>query len=110
MPTRVVDVGSPADFPLGSITPVDVDGSPLLLVHVAAGLFAIDASCTHEEFDLAGAMLEDCSIVCPMHLSRFDLASGAVLDPPAERPLATYPVSIVGDRVTIGPDRREQMP
>ena len=34
-------------------------------------------------------------------MSRFDLSDGEPLDPPAELPLAVYPVEIVDGRVTI---------
>ena len=33
-------------------------------------------------------------MTCPLHLSRFDLTTGVPLDPPAEEPLAVYPVSV----------------
>ena len=34
------------------------------------------------------------TVTCPLHLSRFDLTTGVPLDPPAEEPLAVYPVSV----------------
>ena len=34
-------------------------------------------------------------------MSRFDLSDGEALDPPAELPLAVYPVEVVDGRVTI---------
>ena len=38
---------------------------------------------------------------CALHLSRFDLSDGEPLDPPAEDPLAVYPVVVEGGRVRI---------
>jgi len=32
------------------------------------------------------------ALTCALHLSRFDLATGEPLDPPAELPLAMHPV------------------
>ena len=41
------------------------------------------------------------TLTCALHLSRFDLADGEALDPPAEIPLAMYPVVIEDGRVLI---------
>ncbi|MBI2763586.1 MAG: SufD family Fe-S cluster assembly protein [Chloroflexi bacterium] len=41
------------------------------------------------------------TITCALHLSRFDLADGEALDPPAELPLAVYDVIIENGRVLI---------
>ena len=41
------------------------------------------------------------TLTCALHLSRFDLTDGEPLDPPAELPLAVYPVEIVDGRVMI---------
>ena len=43
--------------------------------------------CTHEETDLGlGFVIED-RIVCPLHLSQFELKSGPAVNPPATVPL-----------------------
>lgn len=61
----------------------------LLVLAVGAGEFvALSPVCTHRRclVDVAGARL-----VCPCHGSEYDRA-GRVLNGPAERPLARYPV------------------
>jgi Rieske Fe-S protein len=63
---------------------------PLLLLHAPDGSFrAMSATCTH-----AGCPVgyERPSVVCPCHLSRFDL-EGNVTNPPALQGLAPYAVS-----------------
>ena len=40
-------------------------------------------------------------LTCALHLSRFDLTNGEPLDPPAEEPLAVYPVVVDGGRIMI---------
>ncbi|HSN92612.1 MAG TPA: Rieske 2Fe-2S domain-containing protein [Anaeromyxobacteraceae bacterium] len=63
---------------------------PLLLVHAPDGSFrAMSATCTH-----AGCPVgyERPSVVCPCHLSRFDL-DGNVTNPPAVQGLAQYAAS-----------------
>ena len=39
--------------------------------------------------------------MCTLHLSRFSLLDGEVIDPPAELPLAVYPVVVEDGRVLI---------
>ncbi len=71
---------------------VEVDGTLILLVR-QGGLFALQGTCSHEYFELDKGFLTDGSVTCALHLSRFDLADGGSLDPPAELPLVTYEVS-----------------
>jgi 3-phenylpropionate/trans-cinnamate dioxygenase ferredoxin subunit len=46
-------------------------------------------------------MLTGDSILCTLHMSRFSLIDGEVIDPPAELPLAVYPVVVQAGRVLI---------
>ena len=71
---------------------VQVDGTDILLVN-QDGLHALQGICSHEYFELDKGFLTGASITCALHLSRFDLATGDALDPPAELPLATYPLT-----------------
>ena len=79
---------------------VEVDGTLILLVR-QEGLFALQGTCSHEYFELDKGFLSASSVTCALHLSRFDLANGESLDPPAEMPLVTYPVTIEGDDVVL---------
>ena len=45
--------------------------------------------------------LTDGSLTCALHLSRFDLASGEALDPPADEPLAVYRVTVAEGRLIV---------
>lgn len=72
---------------------VQVDGTDILLVN-EGGLHALQGICSHEYFELGRGFLTGDSITCALHLSRFDLATGEALDPPAELPLATYPITV----------------
>ncbi len=79
-----------------------VDGTEQILVVNDGGSFrAVSGVCSHEYFELDKGFLTDGSITCALHLSRFDLLSGEPLDPPADEPLAVYPVSIEDGRVVI---------
>ena len=79
---------------------VEVDGALILLVR-QEGLFALQGTCSHEYFELDKGFLTDGSVTCALHLSRFELTDGESLDPPAELPLVTYPVSEVEGEIVL---------
>jgi 3-phenylpropionate/trans-cinnamate dioxygenase ferredoxin component len=98
---RRVTVGRLADLPPGSLAMVQVDGTDILLANVDGTLHATQGICSHEYFELDKGFLTGDSLTCALHMSRFDLESGEALDPPAELPLAVYPVVVVGDDVVL---------
>jgi len=99
--TRRVDVASLDEVPDGTMLMVQVDGTQILLVNSDGVLRAMQGICTHEYFELDKGFLTDGSLTCALHLSRFDLATGEPLDPPAEIPLALYDVEIDDGRVFL---------
>lgn len=72
----------PEVYPVGALTPVA--GGRAFIGRDARGLYAISATCTH-----LGCLVQRASagFSCPCHASRFD-ADGAVVQGPAQRPLA----------------------
>jgi 3-phenylpropionate/trans-cinnamate dioxygenase ferredoxin subunit len=80
---------------------VQVDGTQILLVNTDGVVRAMQGICSHEYFELDKGFLTDGSLTCALHLSRFDLATGEALDPPAEDPLALYDVEIVDGRIVL---------
>lgn len=83
-----------AEVAEGSMISADADGTHLLLARIGGQVYAVSGTCTHEEADLGlGVVLEE-KVVCPLHLSQFDLRTGAVLNPPATIPLKTFNVKI----------------
>jgi len=80
---------------------VQVDGTDILLVHLDGRVRALQGICSHEYFELDKGFLTRDSLTCALHLSRFDLETGEALDPPAELPLMTWPVSIEGDAIVV---------
>ena len=90
-----------ADLAEGSMVSVDLKGRHVLLSRIGGEFFAVSGTCTHEETDLGrGFLLED-RVVCPLHLSQFDLKTGQVMNPPAEVPLQHFNVKIEGDTVLV---------
>ena len=91
--TRKVPVALLEDVPEGTMKLVQVDGTDILVVNLD-GLRAMQGICSHEYFELDRGFLTGGSLTCALHFSRFDLDTGEPLDPPAELPLARYPVSV----------------
>jgi 3-phenylpropionate/trans-cinnamate dioxygenase ferredoxin subunit len=103
-PVRRVKVAKSADLEEGTMHMVEVDGTLILLVR-QEGLFALQGTCSHDYFELDKGFLTADSVTCALHLSRFELTDGEPLDPPAELPLVTFPVSDQeGDIVLQLPD------
>ncbi len=80
---------------------VQVDGTDILLVNLDGRIHAVQGICSHEYFELDKGFLTGDSITCALHLSRFDLETGEALDPPAELPLAVYPVTVQDDGAIV---------
>jgi Rieske Fe-S protein len=70
---------------------------PVYVLATAAGYRALSPICTHRgcTVDVSGERL-----VCPCHGSTYD-REGRVLKGPAQRALATYPVTQAGDELLI---------
>jgi nitrite reductase/ring-hydroxylating ferredoxin subunit len=90
-----------SDLAEGSMLAADVDGNHVLLAKIGGEVTAVSGTCTHEETDLGlGFMIEE-RVVCPLHLSQFDLRSGQVMNPPATEPLRRFNVQIRGESIFI---------
>lgn len=90
-----------ADLAEGTMSAVDIRGNHILLAKIGGEVSAVSGTCTHEETDLGrGFLLED-RVVCPLHLSQFDLRTGQVMNPPAEVPLKLFNVKIEGGTIFV---------
>ena len=99
---RRIDLVGVDEVPEGTMKMAYVDGTDqVLVVHANGEFLATQGICSHEYFELDKGFLTAGTLTCALHLSRFDLASGEPLDPPAELPLAVYPVVIEDGRVLI---------
>jgi 3-phenylpropionate/trans-cinnamate dioxygenase ferredoxin subunit len=99
--TRRVDVAGLDEVAPGTMKMVQVDATGILLVNLGGRVRAMQGTCSHEYFELDMGFLTGDSLTCALHLSRFDLESGEALDPPAELPLAMYPVVVEGGRIIL---------
>lgn len=70
--------------------------------HVAEGVIAYSAVCTHTGCDVINWDEERLAMACPCHESQFDIYDGArVVGGPAPRPLAMLPLSVADGVVVV---------
>ena len=90
-----------SDLAEGSISAVDLKGEHVLLSKIGGEVYAVGGTCTHEETDLGlGFVIED-RVVCPLHLSQFELKTGEVVNPPATVSLKRYSVRVEGGTIFV---------
>ncbi len=80
---------------------VEHEGIPVCLARSQGELHAIVDRCSHQDVPLSEGDVEDGAIECFMHGSRFDLATGKVLGPPAMEDVAVFPLRVEGDSVYV---------
>ena len=99
---RRVDLLGVDEVPDGTMRMAWVDGTDqVLVVNTGGTIRAMQGICSHEYFELDKGFLTRDSLTCALHMSRFDLETGDALDPPAEVPLAMYPVVVEDGRILI---------
>jgi Rieske Fe-S protein len=82
---------------VGESIGVVVGGASLLIAQPTAGdVVAFSAICSHQQCIVAPAQTE---FHCPCHGSRYDAATGDVLEGPALKPLTPIAVSVDGDSI-----------
>lgn len=92
-----VELAKLADVAVGSTLAVTSGSTEILLARPEENtVVAFSAICTHQGCIVAAAGTE---FDCPCHGSRFEAATGAVLNGPARRPLNAIPVAIAGDAI-----------
>jgi 3-phenylpropionate/trans-cinnamate dioxygenase ferredoxin component len=120
--TRLVDLLAIDEVPEGTMKMAIVDGTDqIIVIHTGGEIRAFQGICTHEYFELDKGFLTAGgspgpngepagTLTCALHLSRFDLADGEALDPPAELPLAMYTVILDEGRILIEVPDDEPLP
>lgn len=90
-----------ASLPEETVLAVDAGGTAVALAKARGGWHAVETWCTHAECPLSDGWVEGAAIRCPCHGSLFDLATGDVLEGPAESAVRVFATRIAGDRVEI---------
>jgi 3-phenylpropionate/trans-cinnamate dioxygenase ferredoxin component len=78
------------------------DEEAVALVRTTDGdIHAVIDVCSHEDYPLSEGWVEDHTIECALHGSRFDLLTGEPDSPPAVRPVRIFPVRVEGEDVLV---------
>jgi nitrite reductase/ring-hydroxylating ferredoxin subunit len=97
----VVKVGKVEDVPPGTGKVVEAGGLVLAVFNLGGTWYALNNTCTHAGGPLGEGKVDGNVVTCPWHGSRFDIRSGQVLQPPARRPVATYPIKVQGGEMFV---------
>ncbi len=93
-----------SEIEVGAAVRVVIDDVPIAVVRDSAGVVhAIGDTCTHGDISLAEGFVEDETIECWAHGSKFSLITGKALTLPAYEPVPVFTVSIVDGDVYIDP-------
>ena len=88
-------VGNLAEFPIGALKLVKVDGRRLCVVHTSSGVHALDNACPHEGYGLTTGELEGELLTCAWHNWKFRVSDGRCVL--GEEDVRTHAVDIADD-------------
>ena len=91
----------------GDMVQVSVGGELVGLYRVGDDVYALGDVCSHQEAYLTEGEFEpdELEVECPLHGSRFNVATGAVRILPATKPVASYSVKVEGGEILVGPKK-----
>ena len=100
-------VCSEADVTVSEALRVVVDGIPVAVVRDSSGaLHALGDTCTHGDISLAEGFVEDDTLECWAHGSKFELTTGKPLTLPAYEPVPVFAVTVEDGDVYVDTDDR----
>lgn len=101
MASDFVTVAKTEDIGTGELVSFDVSGTRVSIANVAGTFYAFDDVCTHRQCSLSEGELDGRAVTCPCHGSRFDVTSGAVLNPPAVDAVKIYPIRVENAVISV---------
>ncbi len=79
-------------------------GDAICLVRHNGEISALSDICTHQHFSMSqGDLLEDGTLQCAWHGTRFDCRTGEVKQVPAISPLPVFQIRLEGETLLVGP-------
>jgi 3-phenylpropionate/trans-cinnamate dioxygenase ferredoxin subunit len=96
-----VTVANADELKPGQMKRIEIGGRRLLLCNAVGDYYCVDEMCSHEDYSLWFGCIQGKKIKCSLHGSYFSLEDGRPLNEPADCPLRTYPVRVVGGRVEV---------
>jgi 3-phenylpropionate/trans-cinnamate dioxygenase ferredoxin subunit len=90
-----------SDVPTDEALAVTIGPYDVAIARGGDEFFAVQDECTHATVPLSEGEVEDCTVECWLHGSRFDLRTGKPTGLPATEPVATFPVEVRDDGVYV---------
>jgi len=100
MPTHKISLAL-SDLAEGQMLTCSAGDREIAVCRTKEGVFAVDNICTHAYARLNEGRLRGFRLICPLHGAAFDVRDGRALGAPASKPLATYALAVVADRIEI---------
>ena len=101
MTEKFVKLASLDDLRTSKLMRAAKGGKHICLAYVDGDIYAVDDMCSHEDASLSKGSLHENCVKCPLHGSRFSLETGEAIDEPAEEPISTYAVKVLGDDILV---------
>ncbi len=105
LPRHFVPALAETELADGKLRRIEVKGTKVLLVRRGSNIYALGDTCSHLGCSLADGRLQDDSVVCPCHGSRFALRDGRVLDGPAVYPQPTLETRVQNGQIEVRASR-----
>ena len=99
--SKRVTVAKTSELPPGQSKSVQAEGQTIALFNVGGAYYAIEDACSHVGGPLSEGTVEGTTVTCPWHGAQFDVATGAVMGPPAGDALKSFPVHVQGDEIQL---------
>lgn len=96
-----IKVATLSDVPPGTCRQVDAGGRAVAIFNVDGTIHAIDGTCTHRGGPLGEGELDGTIVTCPWHGAQFDVTTGQVVGPPAERSVPAYKVVVEAEDIKV---------
>ena len=89
------------EVPTDEAIAVTVGGFDVAVARSGDEVFALQDLCSHAAVPLSEGEVEDCTLECWLHGSRFDLRAGKTTGSPATQPVPVYDTKIEGETVLV---------
>ncbi len=96
-----VKVAARSEIPDGAGRSFEVEGRRIAIFNLAGTFYAIDEEFTHSGVPLSEGTIDGDEIEFPWHQGRFNIKTGAVVDPPPMDDLTRYNVRLSGEDVEV---------
>jgi nitrite reductase/ring-hydroxylating ferredoxin subunit/uncharacterized membrane protein len=106
-PQEFVPVLSEAELGENQLRGVKANGMPVLLVRKGRQIYALAETCAHLGGPLSEGTLQDDSVTCPWHGSRYSLEDGRVLDGPSVHAQPVFEVRVRDGQIEVRGSKRQ---